>query len=410
MPLDIWTLQIAETLPFDSGTRKMRTALLSQELARRGHRVLWWTSAFNHAKKDWLAQDGESRDLMPGVKLRFLKGCGYTRNVSPKRFIDHRMVARKFAEAAAQLHPPDVIVASMPTYDLSYQAYLLAKKHNIPFILDVRDKWPDTFTQHLPAPLRLAADLMLSGDRKMLREQCRGADSVVSMMNGLLGWAQKLGGRPESPADRVFLLGETRPPEEDTPNILDIPYGKFVVAFIGTFGTHSSPEVLLKAAKRLQYRDDILFVLAGDGNFFGEIKRRAKDLPNLRLPGWLNRAQMYALLSRSHAGVVSGTAKAEAFPNKAFVYLSMGLPLLSDSDGELRAFMEQERTGLHYPLNDEAALADRILKLKENAALRAEMSANARRIFLDRMDAEKIYAAYADHVEKVAARRGGKLK
>ncbi|HOX22313.1 MAG TPA: glycosyltransferase, partial [Elusimicrobiales bacterium] len=163
--------------------------------------------------------------------------------------------------------------------------------------------------------------------------------------------------------------------------------------------------VLLRAARRLREREDIIFVLGGSGDNFEAIRQQARDLPNLRLTGWLNREQIYALLSHSHAGVVSGAPGTEAFPNKSFVYFSMGLPLLSSMEGDLRHFIEQKETGLYFHPDNDADLVNCILKLKDDPALQKKMSDNSRRVFLEKLDADKIYQAYADHVEHMAAKQ-----
>ena len=49
-----WLIQIGEPLPIGAGVRKMRTALLAQEMVKRGHNVLWWASTFEHQTKRML--------------------------------------------------------------------------------------------------------------------------------------------------------------------------------------------------------------------------------------------------------------------------------------------------------------------------------------------------------------------
>ena len=49
--MNIWLMQTGEPLPLKNGVRKMRTAVLGDKLLERGHRVLWWASAFEHQQK-----------------------------------------------------------------------------------------------------------------------------------------------------------------------------------------------------------------------------------------------------------------------------------------------------------------------------------------------------------------------
>ena len=401
-PLSIWMLQISETLPLSEKVRKTRTALLSEELAARGHSVVWWASAFDHAEKKWIAQDDETRQLSPGVQVRFLKGRGYTKNISPARLWDHRIVAWKFAARAKNAPRPDIIVASMPSYDFAYYAARLARKWGIPFIIDIRDQWPDSFFNRRPFPLRQVAQTLLAYDSYMLRYQIKHAASVLSMMHGLLQWGLEKAGRPQSAEDKVFYIGAPKPPQADYPNLFNLPKDKFVVAFVGTFGTHSSPTVLLRAAQQLKEHKDILIVLGGGGENYDNLVKEAQGFDNLRFTGWLHTEQIYALLNHAHAGVVAGAPGVAAFPNKSFVYFSMGLPVISNSEGELRRILEDSAAGLYFPQDSETELAERILQLKNNPELHKTMCANSRRVFAQNFDAQKIYSAYADHVEHIA--------
>ena len=54
--MNIWLIKIGETLPFDCKARKLRTAILSKKFIERGHSVLWWASAYDHLKKEWVFQ------------------------------------------------------------------------------------------------------------------------------------------------------------------------------------------------------------------------------------------------------------------------------------------------------------------------------------------------------------------
>lgn len=52
--MNIWLIQTGEPVPVGDNIKKMRTAILADKLVERGHSVLWWVSAFDHFKKDWI--------------------------------------------------------------------------------------------------------------------------------------------------------------------------------------------------------------------------------------------------------------------------------------------------------------------------------------------------------------------
>lgn len=112
----IWLVTIGEPLPCDGngGERLYRAGILSAMLAQRGHEVVWWTSTFDHARKQQRFPTDATLRLESGVLLKLLHGCGYTRNVSLRRLIDHAILARKFTRQAEGMPSPDVVLCSLP--------------------------------------------------------------------------------------------------------------------------------------------------------------------------------------------------------------------------------------------------------------------------------------------------------
>ena len=186
------------------------------------------------------------------------------------------------------------------------------------------------------------------------------------------------------------------------PSFVNKLQNKFVVAYIGTFAKNNDPSILVDCAKKLMYNKDILFVLGGNGELFNPINKQASSLPNVIMTGWLNDVEIASILRHSHIGVVPTPFYRDAFPNKFFIYLSYGLPIffISPFQGELKEFIEKYQIGFYYPPNDVDALVNCILKLYNNPQLYKTMSENAKRVFDEMFDADKIYEEYANHIEK----------
>ncbi|MEO0229832.1 MAG: glycosyltransferase family 4 protein [candidate division WOR-3 bacterium] len=406
--LDIWLVTIGEFLPLDAKATKHRTALLADKLVERGHNVLWWTSAFNHFKKDWVFKEDTLIDVKEGYKIYALKGIGYKKNISLSRFIDHRIIAWKFKRIAPKMPKPDVIVASMPPHDLAYEAVMFAKKNNIPVLVDIRDPWPDIFLNHIPLKFRGLAKIALYNDFRMIKKTMQMADGLIAVTNTFLEWGLRYAGRKKDFTDKVYYLGSKKlslsnisKAEEKFSPILEKLRDKFIVFFVGTFASYHNPSILLKAAERLS-EHNIYFVIAGDGEFFEQLKKNSTTLTNVSLTGWLNQDEIEFWLQQSKIGVCPTTKEIDLFPNKAFTYLSAGLPIISAFQGDLKEIIEKYQIGFYYPPNDVDALAECIMKLYNNPDLYKKMSENARRVFDVMFDADKIYTEYAEHIERVA--------
>ena len=406
----VWLLQTGEILPLSRSGRKMRTALLADELVSRGHDVTWWCSAFDHMSKRMLLADDEIVALGDRLRLRALRGTGYRNNVSIARYVDHRIIAAKFARRAAQETRPDVIVAAMPDLYLAYEAARFAQQAGIPLIVDARDQWPDVFLEVVPDRFRPLARLVLWRDFRRLKQLLGSAAGIVGSMDAMLSWALERAGRARGDRDRVFYLGAAR--ENGGPaGGAQPPTGgnRITVVFTGTFGRYYRPTVLVRAIKHLNrdpaWRERIRCVIGGDGNYADEVRREAQGEPNVVLTGWLDTTAMTSLLAEATLGVIPMAGTIQAFPNKAYTYLSAGLPILSSVGGEFRDVMQTRGFGRHFEPNDFEALARLLQECWTDPTAVREMRARAIDAFARDFDARVIYRSYADYVEEIATDR-----
>ena len=246
----------------------------------------------------------------------------------------------------------------------------------------------------------------LQRDFRMTKEALKSATAIVSMMNKLLDWGLQYAERERQWTDKLFYLGAeksiVRPVQKLESLKMDLGVNnKFVITFIGTFGEYYNPLILTEVARRVS-DSQIHFILAGDGVFFEEVEKASADLSNLTLTGWLSSDEMSYILSFSKVGVVPCNKQIDAFPNKAFSYLSAGLPIISSTVGDLKEIIKKHEIGFFYPPNDVDTLASCIKRLYEDPQLYMRMSENAQKAFNEMFDANRIYDEYAKHVEAVA--------
>ena len=404
-----WLVTIGEPLPLTPAVQRMRVGLLADALLSRGHTVTWWASTFDHFSKKQLFTDDAAIDICNGYRIRALRGCAYRKNISIQRYVDHGLIARKFRKLARREQPPDVIVASMPDYKLAFEAAQFARESRVPFIVDVRDQWPDLYLDVLPAALRPAASFALRRDFSKLQSLLGSADSVVSMVDQLLDWALQRAERSKGLNDRVFHLG-AQAPSVNTETTARCRWsdlaGKFVVTYVGTFGHHNNPSVLIDAARLLQAdsaaAEDVRFVIAGDGVLRSSVVESAARLRGVSFPGWLESDDLNTLLQASSVAVLPWSSPAAAFPNKAFHYLHAGLPIAASVSGELRQLLIAHHAGDCFRPGSAGELAELLSRWISDPALVDTMSRNARRLASDRLDASRIYPAFAAHVEHIA--------
>lgn len=410
--MNIWLLQTGETMPIGDQVRPMRTSLLARELAARGHAVTWWTSAFEHQRKTMVFARDTVVPLGPNLSLRVIRGTGYRRNVSLARYVDHAVVARKFRRQAERENKPDIIVASLPCHQLAHQAVEYARDHGIPVIVDVRDLWPEVFLSPVPGPAKGLARGLLRWEFARTHRALAGATGLVAVSQGYLDWAVKNANRARSTRDAVFFHGYRKQPADASADVSASRVPAWlrgretakVFAFVGTFGVSYELNLVLQVAERVaRVRPDALFVVGGTGQQTEALARQAAQLPNVILPGWIDANEIRELLAQAYAGLVPCKSVDDTLPNKPFEYLASGLPLISSLEGEMRQLIDHYGLGMNYRVGDVEGLYAAVMELLEDPARRESISINARRFAATQGNADVLYAAYANHIEVVAA-------
>jgi glycosyltransferase involved in cell wall biosynthesis len=414
--LKIWLIQHGEPLPVYSRDTVLRTARLSKELASRGHDVTYWCSSLWHHKKTVYCR--ENREVkVDNYNLHILHAGSYKSNHSLARYFHHRKMARLFTEEAGNREKPDIIIAGLPIHYCAYEAVKFGEKKQVPVIVDIRDAWPDIFLMLFPKKIQWIGRLIFRKDFEIARVAMRNATVLVSMMSHLLEWgAREYAERDCNKDDRVFYIGGddvTAACSEDVfqlfPELKGRTEGRFIVNYIGGFSYLNHPMVIIEAAKYLSsigHKDDFLFLLAGNGDYYNRCVKAAKDLDNVMFLGWLDADGIAAVNSITSTGVIPSVEEF-SFPNKAFSYIGSGLPILSSEHGDLHDLLEKYKAGFYFDISEPMQLANKILDLSrlDNESYK-KISENCKCLFKEHLQADVIYRQYADHVEYIADKYG----
>lgn len=383
-------------------------------MAARGHEVTWWTSSFDHFRKTNVDCSPEMTVQKSDVRLRFLRGRAYSRNISWARYRNHLEIARSFVDECATEEQPDLIVASMPTIELAYEAVRYGCANGITVVVDIRDLWPDEMYARIPRILQPLGRFLLRRMDRSVREALRGAHSLTAVSEAYLTWGLEHAGRNKTARDGVFTFGYPDPMErigfrEQTTVDVDLHesiHGRRIIWFVGTFVGSIDLTTVIDAARLLSSRTDLVFVFTGSGEREREWKRLARGLPNVIFTGWLDRTALDAYARAAWAGL--GAYKAGALmslTNKMFEYLAYGLPVLIGLGGEARRMIESAGAGIFYEPGNPASLASAVSRLLDSPATRDEMAASARNLFARRFSADIVYGRMSDHLLSLVRER-----
>jgi glycosyltransferase involved in cell wall biosynthesis len=409
----VWTIHHAEMLVTDRASRPWRYGMLADALRVKGHRVVQWAPTFSHYTRTFRALSDAVLIAGEGHEIQLIHAGGYGNNVSLRRILFVIRFARRLLEVARRRERPDVIVTAMPAPQQSLMVMRLARELGIPFLIDVRDLWPDAIQDLSPRALRAAVKALLLPMKATNRRIFGACTGAIAISEAYLNWALEYAGRARRDADGVFPIGYQAPRiSEERRAAAKAAWGKrgvtgesFTCCYFGTMSRQYWLEDVIRAARMLP---ETSFVLCGDGDSRARYVELAKDLGNVSFPGWISPEEVDALMSLSDVGLAPYRGGAQmSLPNKPFEYMAGGLPVVSSLEGELKNLLEGHRCGLTYRAGAPDDLAGCLRKLRDDADVTAAMSANARRLYETSFRADRIYAALTLHLESVVERARG---
>jgi glycosyltransferase involved in cell wall biosynthesis len=353
--------------------------------------------------------------VSPTYRVHLLPSSGYARNVSLARIVDHRQIGRAFLRHAGDFARPDLLVISMPTIDLAYAGARYAVKRRVPFILDLRDLWPDIFYLDRPFPQKQIIQLLKVESSRRLNWALRHAGAVVGITDEFVAWGCKRSGRERTRDDIALPLAyrAAEPPsaaEVDEQRRMTgagiLRPDLFQVCFLGSISPRMDLGTLCEAGARARiFGLPLHLVIAGTGEALEGLKS-AYAATNVRFLGWVNQTAIRAILRTSKAGAVPYRNSIDfqmSIPNKAIEYLSHGVPILTCLRGTLARLVEGEAVGATYSEGGVETLLDRVKAYFDDGKRLALHSANALNVFSRRFSTDVVFGEYVGLVRRLAS-------
>jgi len=285
--------------------------------------------------------------------------------------------------AGLRVKHPDIVMGTSPPIFQAVSAWIIAKLRRCPFLLEIRDLWPD-FAIDMGV---LTNPLLIRLSRGLEKSLYRVATHIVV----------------NSPAYRDYLLRQGISKRKITviPNGVDSRMfteqkggqefrrqwnldGEFIVAYAGALGMANDIQMVLRAAKRLKHERQIHFLLVGDGKERENLECIAGDwgLKNVTFTGPLPKTEMPSVLSASDAclAILKDIPMFRTtYPNKVFDYMAATRPTVLAIDGVIRDVVENSNGGVFVPPGDPELLANAVLRLEKNRQNAKAMGLNARK-------------------------------
>lgn len=382
---------------------------VSREWVRLGHEVHVVTCFPSHPRG--VLYDGWTRrwhrhEVAEGIHVhRVATILGANRGVG-RRLLNYVSFVPVAVWRATRLGPFHGIVATSPQFFCGVAGALAGSLKRTPWVLDLRDLWPDSIVAVGAARRSLAIRLVELVELALYRH----AVGVVCVSPAFI----------ENLASRGIGRGKLAL----VPNGVDAAFwgvpgdgqgwrarrgfsaSDVLVSFVGTIGmAHGLGTVLDAAAQLAPSHPELRFLIVGDGAerqaLETEVARRG--LRSVTFTGLVPRSEVRDVMAATDIALVllrDSPVFRTVLPTKMFEAMAAGRPVVLGVDGEARRVLESSGGGLFVPPQDGGALVEAIRQLASSPERRAALGESGRRYVHQEYDREVWACKYARILEK----------
>ena len=411
--LNVWVLQTGEPLIIDGNNQRlMRGMNLANKLVERGHKVLFFSSAFNHQKK--LQRTFKNKKIIFNSNLSFylIASPGYKKNISIKRFYDHFVLAINLRKILAKnKEKPDIVFIGYPPIEISYVMSKWLTNKKIPYILDVKDQWPDLIVEVFPKQLQYLIKLILYPYYYCVKKTINNSSSITSMSESFINWSIKISKNKNVNNNQVLPLVSNKKHLDQKKIVLSndwcdknkIFVDSFNILFVGSISRSFDFETLIDCAKKIK-NNKVKFIICGDGELRNDLIEKSYNIENIIFPGWVDNEKIESIALRSSIAIApykNYKNFIDNIPNKIIDYLSYGLPILSPLRGEVESLIKTKQLGMSYLENSGDSLMLSINEIYLNKKQIISYSCNAKKLYNEQYSYDLVYDNAVNLVEKI---------
>ncbi len=403
-------LYVSQYFPPEMGAPAARISELSRRWAELGHEVCVLTGFPHHPTGVVPAEyRGRIRQREPWGLVDVLRTWVYATPNSgfARRSLSYLSFAASSVFLGAldrSVREADVVIATSPQFFCAVGGWALSRILGVPFVLEIRDLWPQSIVELGVLP---ATHPAVRGLERIEHALYRSCSMLVSVTESFCEVWRAQGIDPtkmrvvKNGVDlRVF---RPMPIDEQVREELGLG-GKFIVSYIGTHGMAHGLEVLLDAAERLADDPQIHILLVGEGAERERLMAQAqtRGLTNVTFLGQRPREQIPGLITASDLVAVV-LRKMELFekviPSKMFEIMGCARPILMGVQGEAAAILREAEAGWEVPPEDSEALAAAIRRAKADPSERARRGAAGRAYVEAHFDRDVLAERYLADLE-----------
>lgn len=378
----------------EEGVPQRRWTWLSELLVTEGHELMVVAPPSNHLRKrswkNWINSKGyrSHREASLGPSGELIVRSGYVPaygSLTMKALNQATVAIGAIGAIYKRRGPigswtPDLVVGTVPALPTALVAYLAAKKFGIPYVIDLRDAWPDLLAQ---------SDKWNAGlDKKSIREKLLNfglTDLIVAtaerVLNSIINGARSLVVTSEHLGDafrRQFGV------EHDDPRVVTVrnvfprggllnshteghkimePHVSLRVLYAGTVGRAQDLKNAVKAVHLARFRGvPVEMKIVGSGDALQAVKNYSSSLGTaITFHDRVTLNEMNGFYDWADTALVHLTdwePLQRAVPSKTYEVMERGLHITAVANGETSELVDSLQAGHSVPPSNPQDLAE----------------------------------------------------
>lgn len=334
-------------------------------------------------------------DQPNNFKITAIKEPGYTKNISLKRFFSHAILAKNIEKYLETRKVPDCIYCAIPSLDVASVAAKYCKKHDVKFVIDIQDLWPDAFKMVINIPV--CSDVLFYPMKHQADFIYKQADQIIAVSDTYCKRALKSNEKCKT-THTVYLGTKIEEFDCNSKNKTNIRKkdDRLWLMYCGTLSHSYDLKTVFDALAILKDMNEEVpyFVVMGDGIKKKEFESYAKQKEiDCMFTGRLAYADMCSVLCKGDIVINPIIASSPAsIINKHADYAASGLPVLNTQvSEEYRKLVDKYKMGFNCKPESSEDLADKMKILIKDEVLRKQMGKNARICAMEKFDRKNTY-------------------
>jgi glycosyltransferase involved in cell wall biosynthesis len=290
----------------------------------------------------------------------------------------------------------DYLLIESPPLFLGYSAMRLSRKLNAKLIFNVSDLWPESAEK-----LGIVTNQRLLSLAYNLEAKCYNKSTLITgQTQGIVDDIKR-----RFPNKKVYWLpngvnvnfyNPERIEDSDFRARNNFKSTDLLLFYGGILGYAQGLEIILKAAKLLEDKPEVQFIIQGSGPEKDKLVNLKAELKvtNVHFFDPVSKSEMPSIVKAIDVALVplkNLPLFQGAIPSKVFEALAMKKPLLLGVDGEARQhFIEKAQAGLFFLPENEEDLVRQIRQIVENPGKLIDMGNNARSYVSTHFNRDKI--------------------